>query len=183
MQSANAVGFGSLEPFLRKVLVERQCAKSVAPHVMASANFFSCPHSPSGLRLSPRYFRKTLIGSRAECGQPLKQAARIDPSNVDLVPRNRPSIKTDAAPATFGKPRVASRMPAVGREHQLDRNQLMAGKSRIGDLGGWRSERPQSALPVEICEAQHLSSWVFLRSLRLAPMSALAPTLPSPAKK
>jgi hypothetical protein len=54
---------------------------------------------------------------------------------------------------------------------------------RIGDLGGWRSERPQSALPVEICEAQHLSSWVFLRSLRLAPMSALAPNLPPPAKK
>ena len=33
----------------------------------------------------------------------------------------------------------------------------MPGKSRIGDLGGWRSERPQSALHVEMSLPQHLS--------------------------
>jgi len=31
------------------------------------------------------------------------------------------------------------------------------GLSRIGDLGGWRSERPQSALHVEMYLPQHLS--------------------------
>ena len=36
----------------------------------------------------------------------------------------------------------------VGLDH------LNGRKVRIGDLRGWRSERPQSALPVEICEAQ-----------------------------